>query len=90
MAIRVHPNMYLYAVASLSSSHQTYAEYMGFIKACAAAVAGKAISSSDYPVSAAITTLLTMLQTLIAWVAEYPPLKQPMRFGNRAFCSWHK
>ena len=31
-----------------------------------------------------------MLGTLEVWVVEIPPIKQPMRFGNMAYRSWHE
>jgi serine/threonine-protein phosphatase 2A activator len=30
-----------------------------------------------------------MLDTLDAWLAEFPPLDNPQRFGNKAFRLWH-
>ena len=33
--------------------------------------------------------LTGILDTLLAWVDEVPPVKQPMRFGNKAFRTWH-
>ena len=30
-----------------------------------------------------------MIDKMIAWVDEVPPVKQPMRFGNKAFRTWH-
>ena len=31
-----------------------------------------------------------MLSTLSSWVSLFPPLQQPMRYGNRAFRQWHQ
>merc|ERR1712232_659799 len=33
--------------------------------------------------------LVEMLNVLESWIVEFPPLAQPMRFGNKAFRSWH-
>ena len=30
-----------------------------------------------------------MLEELYNWVADIPPVQQPMRFGNTAFRTWH-
>ena len=37
----------------------------------------------------AIASISDLLKTLGDWVGEFPPLKQPMRFGNKAFRQWH-
>lgn len=31
-----------------------------------------------------------MLETLDGWIAEFPPLDNPQRFGNKAFRQWHE
>jgi len=36
-----------------------------------------------------VLATVAMLSTMEGWLAEHPPLKQPMRFGNKAFQSWH-
>jgi len=33
--------------------------------------------------------LVDMLQEIEQWIEEIPPINQPMRFGNKAFCKWH-
>eukprot|EP00611_Tribonema_gayanum_P026728 TRINITY_DN6438_c0_g1_i1.p1 TRINITY_DN6438_c0_g1~~TRINITY_DN6438_c0_g1_i1.p1 ORF type:complete len:397 (+),score=115.62 TRINITY_DN6438_c0_g1_i1:180-1370(+) len=71
------------------STSRTYADYLGFVRKCGEAVKAKGISSGQYPVSPAVEKIEGMLGEMEGWVAEYPPLKQPMRFGNKAFCSWH-
>jgi len=30
-----------------------------------------------------------MLKQFTSWVDEIPPIQQPMRFGNKAFRTWH-
>jgi serine/threonine-protein phosphatase 2A activator len=32
--------------------------------------------------------LLNLLELLIQWVDEIPPIEQPMRFGNKAYRIW--
>ncbi|KAI9316221.1 hypothetical protein BX666DRAFT_2019389 [Dichotomocladium elegans] len=34
------------------------------------------------------TRILAMLNTLDTWLAEFPPLNNPQRFGNKAFREW--
>lgn len=36
-----------------------------------------------------ISKLAEYLEQLAQWVDEIPPMKQPMRFGNKAFRDWH-
>lgn len=36
-----------------------------------------------------VASICSMLGTIQGWVANWPPMQQPMRFGNRAFRSWH-
>ena len=36
-----------------------------------------------------ISKLAEYLELLAQWVDEIPPIKQPMRFGNKAFRDWH-
>jgi len=33
--------------------------------------------------------LVEMLDELERWIPDFPPLDQPMRFGNKSFCKWH-
>ncbi|CAN0402789.1 unnamed protein product, partial [Phaeothamnion confervicola] len=44
----------------------------------------------DYPVSHAISHIVGMMETMAGWVDEIPALQQPMRFGNKAFRTWHQ
>lgn len=46
-----------------------------------------AVSRSD--VSTAVRRTLEMLEKLEQWVQDIPPVKQPSRFGNSAFRTWH-
>ncbi len=32
--------------------------------------------------------ILVVLDKLMAWVDEVPPIEQPQRFGNKAFKTW--
>jgi hypothetical protein len=43
----------------------------------------------DEASAAIIIQLEEFLQKLAIWVDEIPPIKQPMRFGNKAFRDWH-
>lgn len=37
-----------------------------------------------------VKALFEMLGELERWIDDFPPLAQPMRFGNKAFRSWHE
>ncbi len=39
--------------------------------------------------SASVDAMVKLLDSLEEWVEDFPPLSQPMRFGNRAFRDWH-
>lgn len=34
--------------------------------------------------------MIGVLKTLDKWIDEIPPIQQPMRYGNKAFRTWHK
>mmetsp|Transcript_42693 Transcript_42693/g.91571 ORF Transcript_42693/g.91571 Transcript_42693/m.91571 type:complete len:324 (-) Transcript_42693:170-1141(-) len=36
-----------------------------------------------------LLALVNMLDELEHWIRDFPPLVQPMRFGNKAFAQWH-
>lgn len=37
-----------------------------------------------------VRTICAVLREMEGWIDECPPLEQPMRFGNKAFRSWHQ
>ena len=39
-------------------------------------------------VGSKVMALSEMLDQLESWIDDFPPLQQPMRFGNKAFRSW--
>lgn len=66
----------------------TCAEILNFIKACAEAVVDCSIAD-EITVPDAVTKFGCFMQKLYNLIDEVPPLKQPMRFGNKAFRTWH-
>lgn len=66
----------------------TCKEYLNFIKLCSVAVAGVKISDS-IDVSPSVMKFVNFFERLLLLVSEIPPIKQPMRFGNKAFRTWH-
>uniref|UniRef100_UPI00358F6BF5 serine/threonine-protein phosphatase 2A activator-like isoform X1 n=2 Tax=Myxine glutinosa TaxID=7769 RepID=UPI00358F6BF5 len=67
---------------------QAYSDIMSFILSLNSAVKGLAMSS-DILVSETVRGVMAMLDKMAAWQAEYPPVEQSQRFGNRAFRTWH-
>jgi hypothetical protein len=61
---------------------------MDFVRHCNEAVRGKS-AANDFPVSPVVDGIVKMLQEMADWVSDFPPLDQPMRFGNKAFRGWH-
>jgi len=64
------------------------ADLLSFLGSLSAAVAGKPLDA-EVAESPFCGRLLALLASMEGWLAEYPPLKQPMRFGNKAFRDWH-
>ena len=67
---------------------EAYADIVSFILHLNAAVRSQP-SSTPHPRSPAITTLCTLMTQAKGWVADIPPIQQAMRFGNKAFRTWH-
>ena len=36
-----------------------------------------------------VKQLTEFIRNMQIWIDEIPPIKQPMRFGNKAFRLWH-
>mmetsp|Transcript_25291 Transcript_25291/g.23013 ORF Transcript_25291/g.23013 Transcript_25291/m.23013 type:complete len:371 (+) Transcript_25291:68-1180(+) len=68
-------------------------DIMEFISKCAESVKGKTISSvniTDDNIPLGLRNYVNFMNSLYSVVDEYPPLKQPMRFGNKAFKQFHQ
>jgi len=63
-------------------------QYVGFVLVLNESVKGKP-NSVQHTVSPNVQTLVSYLQSMKQWIAEIPPMQQPMRFGNKAFRDWH-
>lgn len=59
-------------------------------RALAARLAGEPGNEDLHPVSDSVIGVLKLLLQLSDWIDEVPPVEQPMRFGNRAFRTWHQ
>lgn len=65
-------------------------QLLSFAGELAEAVKGQSISLDRLPTaSPLIRGLYGMIEELERWVDDFPPLAQPMRFGNKAFQQWH-
>ncbi|XP_015571605.2 serine/threonine-protein phosphatase 2A activator [Ricinus communis] len=62
--------------------------FLGFIVALSESIRGHKIS---YPChqSLTINTLLSILETLILWIDQIPPVQQSARYGNVSYRTWH-
>jgi hypothetical protein len=65
-----------------------YQELLGFVQALGASVEGKP-NSHDCGDSVPVAQITNFLHQLYGLVDEVPPLQQKMRFGNKAFVTWH-
>lgn len=63
-------------------------QLLSFINELASAVHGLRCSP-DRRGSAVVSAFADMLKEMQSWVHDFPPLAQPMRFGNKAFRNWH-
>ena len=66
---------------------RSYMNYMQFVADLQQSVASKKISAT--PSDAKFEPIVKMLEDFEKWIQEIPPVKQPMRFGNTAFRTWH-
>lgn len=62
-------------------------DFMGFILALNEAAQGQPVSAQT-TASAAIDSMVSILDTLNDWVDEIPPAKQALRYGNPAYRDW--
>lgn len=64
-----------------------YNYLMIFITELQSSVLRKSISSTKHVEK--LEPLVKLLDSLEGLISEAPPLQQPMRFGNKAFKTWH-
>jgi hypothetical protein len=69
---------------------ESAANLVKFIQLCADSVVGMEISGENYPVSAEVTIIVDFMKQLAVTIDETPPIHQPMRFGNKAFRTFHQ
>jgi len=73
-----------------SSSHT---EILDFVKECAEAIVDIPNNNNSEELNVAsfpVTKFVEFMNELSVLIDEVPPIKQPMRFGNKAFRTWHE
>jgi serine/threonine-protein phosphatase 2A activator len=63
--------------------------FLGFVVALSESIRGHKISDPCH-VSRTINSIVSILETLIRWIDEIPPLQQPSRYGNLSYRTWHE
>ncbi|KAH0455508.1 hypothetical protein IEQ34_015540 [Dendrobium chrysotoxum] len=63
--------------------------FLGFVAALSDSVRGRKIHDPVLPLSPALSSLLSLIETLDKWIEEIPPLPHSSRYGNPAYRSWH-
>lgn len=63
---------------------------LSFLQDSCDAVVGKQINGDDYPINPAIGLITSFNEKLRVFIDDIPPLKQNMRYGNKAFRQWHQ
>ena len=67
---------------------EAYADIVSFILHLNAAVRSLP-STAPHSRSPAINAICALMTQAKTWVADIPPIQQAMRFGNKAFRTWH-
>jgi len=92
MESSLKPVRRIFESADLAVFKQSLAcsDILAFVKLCADAVVGKTVSEYEKDISCpVIVRFVEWMGDLRLLVDNTPPLKQPMRFGNKAFRLWH-
>ncbi|KAI4337678.1 hypothetical protein L6164_016062 [Bauhinia variegata] len=62
--------------------------FLGFVAALSESIRGRKISDPCHQ-SETVNTIVSILDSLIQWVEEIPPVQQAARYGNTAYRTWH-
>ncbi|KAF5364411.1 hypothetical protein D9758_010690 [Tetrapyrgos nigripes] len=71
-------------------SARSYKDYSIFLHRLTESVVGVFLPWNSESDSDAISSIISMLETLDRWIDEIPPLDSPQRFGNLSFRTWGK
>ena len=66
-----------------------YRDILTYVQQLCDAASGRRLTDDVQTTSASVSTIVDALDSMQGWLAEIPPLKQQMRYGNRAFKTWH-
>lgn len=86
----VEPKKLIVSVEDVEVFKKTkiFHNFMTYIQELQKSVESKPISAT--PENPKFAPLVTFLETLENLIIEIPPLQQKMRFGNKAFRTWHE
>lgn len=73
-----------YQNLELFLNSKIYASYIDFLIQTSESVKGKKVSDTQN-ISNFLQKLINILEQIESWLKDYPPLYQPMRYGNKAF-----
>ncbi|XP_010273024.1 PREDICTED: serine/threonine-protein phosphatase 2A activator-like [Nelumbo nucifera] len=62
--------------------------FLGFIVALSESIRGHKISDHCHQ-SPTVNSIVSLLETLLRWVDEIPPVQQSSRYGNYSYRVWH-
>lgn len=62
--------------------------FLGFIVSLSESIKGHKISDPCHK-SQTVSSIVSVIETLISWVEEIPPVQQSSRYGNYSFRVWH-
>ncbi|XP_027100135.1 serine/threonine-protein phosphatase 2A activator isoform X1 [Coffea eugenioides] len=69
-------------------SSPTFANFLGFVVSLSESIKSHKLSDPCH-VSPAVCTIVDVIEKLIAFVDEIPPVPQSARYGNVAYRTWH-
>jgi serine/threonine-protein phosphatase 2A activator len=64
-------------------------DFLRFLGALVSACSDRPLLPSTSPAPPCVLEIEAIMGELITWVNEIPPIAQPMRYGNKAFRTWH-
>ncbi|XP_006855475.2 serine/threonine-protein phosphatase 2A activator [Amborella trichopoda] len=83
------PTKKIHSPEDITKFHSSFSgcNFLGFVVALSESIRGHKISD-PCPESETIKTIGSILQEMIDWVDEIPPVQQSSRYGNLAFRDW--
>lgn len=67
----------------------SFKNLLGFVVSLSESIHGHKISDPCYVSPTVATTIVSILETLLRWIDEIPPLQMSSRYSNISFRSWH-